>query len=57
MTLRVTVEDIDTGDADTATVAEGDYLLICHAPCRLDHTQSYSGGKTHVLTIKERRPQ
>lgn len=57
MTLRVTVEDIDTGDSDTALVQEGDYFLVTHDPCELTHTQVYSGGKTHVLTIKGRIPR
>lgn len=53
MSLKVTIVDEQTGDTDTATVADGDYILICTDPCRLDHTQAYSSG-THVLTIKGR---
>jgi hypothetical protein len=56
VTLRVTVQDVETAEFDTCEVAEGDYLLICAEPCRLHHTAVYKGGATHVLTIKDRRP-
>lgn len=57
MTLRVTVTDIETGDSDSATVVEGDYLLICHAPCYEHGVQVYPGSGTHVITIKGHRPK
>ena len=53
MTLHVTVTDIETSDTDTVEVPEGDYLLICHEPCHLQHTNAYANG-TQVLTIKGR---
>lgn len=55
MTLHVVVTDIETGETDTAEVAEGDYLLITHKPCHLFHTSVYGNG-THVLTVKEAPP-
>lgn len=54
MTLRVTVEDVETGDTETQEVPEGDYLLICHEPCRLDTINAWANG-THQLTIKGRK--
>lgn len=54
MTLRVTVTDVETGDSDEAEVAEGDYFLVCHQPCRLDGVTVHGDGSTHVLTIKDR---
>lgn len=54
MSLTVTVVDNETGDTDSAQVADGDYVLICAAPCHLAHTQSYPTKGTHVLTVKGR---
>jgi len=56
MTLRVTVTDLETGDSDEAEVREGDYILICHEPCRLVRTQTYREGTAHVLTVNGRTP-
>lgn len=56
MTLRVTVEDIETGDTDTAEVPEGDYLIICHDPCYEAGIQVYPRTGTHVITVKGRKP-
>lgn len=53
MSLTVTVLDSQSGETETATVADGDYILICVAPCYLDHTQASANG-THVLTVKGR---
>lgn len=50
MTLRVTVEDLETGDKGERIVADGDYILVTAEPCYLDGIQAYA--KTHVLTIK-----
>jgi len=47
MTLHVTVTDVEIGDTDTVEVPEGDYLLVCHEPCHLHHTNAYANG-THV---------
>lgn len=57
MSLRVTVVDEQTGDSDTCTVPDGDYLLIVTDPCRLHYTAVYAGGRTHQLTIKDRVPR
>lgn len=55
MTLRVTVTDVEEGETGATAVPEGDYLLVCHYPCRLSRTQVLSDG-TVVLTISGRRP-
>ncbi len=53
MSLKVTVVDEQTGDTDSCTVADGDYVLICAEPCYLDRTTAHANG-THVATIKGR---
>lgn len=53
MSLTVTVTDDQTGDTETVVVPDGDYLLVCHEPCFMAHTQSHGNG-THVVTIKGR---
>lgn len=57
MTLRIIVTDIDTGESDTAEIAEGDYLLITHKPCYEASVQTYPTTGTHVLTIKGHAPK
>lgn len=53
MSIRVTVLDQETGDTETIDVPDGEYLILCTDPCRLDHVQEYANG-THVLTVKGR---
>jgi hypothetical protein len=50
MALRVTVEDIESGQKDERVVQDGDYILVTAEPCYLDGLQAYT--KTHVLTVK-----
>lgn len=57
MTLKVTVLDVETGQTGEATVVDGDYVLICAAPCRLADTQAYPTNGMHVLTIKGHSPK
>lgn len=52
--IRVTVEDLASGDEETQVINEGDYLLITTEPCYLSHTQAYPKSGTHQLTIKGR---
>lgn len=54
--LRVTVEDLDTGDTETADVPLDDYLILTTGKCELTHVQTYANG-THVLTVKNQRGQ
>lgn len=50
MALKVTVEDIETGEKGERIVQDGDYILVTAEPCYLDGVQTYA--KTHVLTVK-----
>lgn len=50
MTLRVTVEDVETGQQGEATVPDDSYLLITSGSAYLSGTQAYQ--HTHVLTVK-----
>lgn len=56
MTLRITVEDIESGDRDETAIREGDYLLVTHDPCWQDSVQVHADGRTHVITVKGRIP-
>lgn len=52
--LRVIVEDLETGDKETAEVPAGEYFIVVTEPCYISHTQVFGGGKTVQLTIKDR---
>ena len=54
MSVRVTVEDIETGDTDSAVVGDGDYLIVCTQPAHYT-VQAHANG-THVITVKGRKP-
>jgi hypothetical protein len=51
--LRVTVEDLETGEKATRDVPSGDYMLLVTAPAYVAHTNVFANG-THVVTIKGR---
>ena len=57
MTLRVEVTDLETGESDIAIVATGDYLMLTASPCYVDGIQTYPAKGTHVLTVKNHKPQ
>lgn len=48
--IRVTVEDLETGDKESAEI-ENDYLLVCAGSRYLAHINAFANGTT-VLTIK-----
>lgn len=52
--IRVTVEDLDTGETET-TVFFDDYMLICAGNRYLAHTNHFPGVGTTVLTVKTDR--
>lgn len=54
MAVRVTVEDLETGERDSAEI-EDDYILTCVGSHYLDHVQTYANGTT-ILTIKRTPP-
>lgn len=53
---RITTEDLVTGEIDVTELPAGDYAVTVTSPCYLDGMQSYRGGRTVVLTIKDREP-
>lgn len=50
MALKVTVEDLETGEKGERVIPDDDYMLITSGSVYLDGTQMYQ--RTHVLTIK-----
>lgn len=54
MTIRVTVEDTETGTSETREVAN-DYILICAGTCYQARVQAWPKTGTHVITIKGRK--
>jgi hypothetical protein len=54
VSLKVTVVDEQTGDTETQTVTDGDYLLICVDPCYLHYVNHFPKSGTAQLTIKGR---
>lgn len=51
--IRVTAEDLETGEGSSIDIEPGNYNIVCAAPAYLAHVQSYANGTT-VLTIKGR---
>lgn len=54
MSVRVTVEDLETGEQETVEIPDGEYLITCTEPCHVAHVQVYPTKGTHVVTIKGR---
>jgi len=50
--LRITVEEIATGETQTVEVPDNEYFIITTGDCHVSHTQAYPTKGTHVLTIK-----
>lgn len=48
--LRITVEDLETGDRETKEMPKGEYFILTTSPCHLAHTNVYPGKGTVVLT-------
>lgn len=53
MSIRVTIEDTETGESETVLV--DDYLLVTAEPCFLASRQAHRTG-THVLSVKNATP-
>jgi hypothetical protein len=51
--IRVTVEDLKTGEKQTRDVPPGDYMLLTTEPAHVAHINAFANG-THVVTIKGR---
>lgn len=54
MSVRVTVENLGTGDVETKEVPDGDYLLIVTEPAEASF-QVFPTTGTHVITVKGRK--
>lgn len=52
--IRVTVEDTETGETETAEIWD-DYILICAGSCYLADTQASMTTGAHQLTVKGRK--
>ncbi|MCW2601825.1 MAG: hypothetical protein JWM02_3654 [Frankiales bacterium] len=52
--LRVTCEDLVTGEKQTVDLPAGEYLLLTTEPCHVASTQAYPAKGTHVITVKGR---
>lgn len=52
--LRITCEDLVTGDKQTAEIPAGEYVLLTTEPCHVAHTQAFPAKGTHVITVKGR---
>jgi hypothetical protein len=52
--LKITVEDLETGEIETVEMPMGEYFILATEPCHVSHTQVFGGGKTVQLTIKGR---
>lgn len=51
--IRVTVEDLATGEAETQTIYD-DYVIVVAGSCHVAHVNAFANG-THVLTVKGRK--
>lgn len=51
--IRVTVEDLATGDTETVEIKD-DYVILAAGSCHVAHIQTFGSG-THILTVKGRR--
>lgn len=49
--IKVTVEDLETGETESAVIWD-DYLLITAGSCHRTSVQSYPKSGTHVVTVK-----
>lgn len=52
--LRITVEDLETGEKETQEMPKGEYFILTTAPCYVAHTNSFPAKGTHVITVKGR---
>ena len=52
--LRITVEDLETGEKESRDIPAGEYFILTTSPCYVAHTDSYPQKGTHILTIKGR---
>jgi len=51
--VRISIEDLETGETQTHDLPSGDYFLLTTTPAYVDSLQTYQTG-THVITVKGR---
>jgi hypothetical protein len=56
MSLRVNVEDLETGEKIERVLPDGDYFILATSPCWVDGIQTYPTKGTHVITVKGHAP-
>lgn len=50
--IRVTVEDLATGDVESVVLGQGQYVVTATAPMYVAGEQRYPGTGTVVLTLR-----
>lgn len=50
--VRITVEDLETGETESTVLDDDNYVLITAGACRRTSVQAYPKSGTHVITIK-----
>ena len=53
--LRITVEDLKTGETSTQEMLEDDYFILTTGRCEVAGIQTYPTKGTHVITVKGQR--
>lgn len=53
--IKVTVEDLETGEIESKEVRPGDYVIVSVAPAYTSNVVAYKNG-THVITVKVETP-
>ena len=52
--LRITAEDLETGDKQVTEIPAGEYVVLTTEPCHVDGIQAYPQKGTYIVTIKGR---
>ncbi len=52
--LRITVEDLESGEKESKEIPAGEYFIVTTTPCHVSSTQSYPTKGTHVITVRDR---
>jgi hypothetical protein len=53
--LRITVEDLATGEKESRDLPMNDFFIVCTGSCHIAHINDYPTKGTQVLTIKGRK--
>jgi hypothetical protein len=52
--LRITVEDLETGEQEVTEIPRGEYVILTTFPCYVAATRSYPTTGCHVITVEGR---